>query len=56
MNLTSTTSIHIEFEVDIEEFSDYMITALKESDEEYKQRKTSPGFTNVEVSFKWLDK
>jgi len=39
-----------------EDPSDFMIAALKEADEEYKQGKTSPSFNNLEKSFKWLDK
>lgn len=38
-----------------EEPSVYMMEALQESDNEYKQGKTSPSFTNLEDSFKWLD-
>ncbi len=39
-----------------EEPSTYMIDALKASDYEYKQDKTSPSFTKLQNSFKWLDK
>ncbi|HUQ85381.1 MAG TPA: type II toxin-antitoxin system RelB/DinJ family antitoxin [Candidatus Limnocylindrales bacterium] len=38
-----------------EEPSSYMLEALKKSDKEYKEGKTSPSFTAVEDSFKWLD-
>ena len=36
--------------------STYMIEALRKSDKEYKDGNTSPNFTNVKDSFKWLDK
>lgn len=39
-----------------EEPSEYMIEALKKSDREYKKGNTSPSFSDVEDSFKWLDK
>lgn len=39
-----------------EEPSVYMIEGLKKSDKEYKDGNTSPSFTNVKDSFKWLDK
>lgn len=38
-----------------EEPSTYMIEALKKSNKEYKDSNTSPSFTNVKDSFKWLD-
>lgn len=38
-----------------EEPSAYMIDALKASDNEYKRGKTSPSFSNLKDSFKWLD-
>lgn len=39
-----------------ENLSTYMIEALKKTDKEYKDGKTSPTFTNTKDSFKWLDK
>lgn len=39
-----------------EEPSTYMIDALNASNDEYKQGKTSPSFSNLNDSFKWLDK
>ncbi len=39
----------------IEEPSDYMIAALKETDREYKNGETSKSFANIQDSFKWLD-
>lgn len=38
-----------------EDPSAYMLDALKESNEEYKKGNTSPSFTNIKESFKWLD-
>ncbi|MBF8250334.1 MAG: RelB [Candidatus Levybacteria bacterium] len=39
-----------------EEPSECMVEALKNSDKEYKEGNTSPSFSNVESSLKWLDK
>ncbi|OGE26236.1 hypothetical protein A3H85_00495 [Candidatus Daviesbacteria bacterium RIFCSPLOWO2_02_FULL_40_8] len=39
-----------------EEPSVYMMESLQASDDEYKQGKVSPSFTNLQDSFKWLDK
>lgn len=39
-----------------EEPSTYLIDALEKSDKEYKSGNTSPSFSNVKDSFKWLDK
>ncbi|MEK7573882.1 MAG: type II toxin-antitoxin system RelB/DinJ family antitoxin [Patescibacteria group bacterium] len=33
-----------------------MLEALTKSNKEYKDGNTSPGFSNVKDSFKWLDK
>ncbi len=38
-----------------EEPSVYMMEELQKSDNEYKNGKTSPSFTNLEDSLKWLD-
>lgn len=45
----------VTFSASSEEPSEYLKAVIKRAEENYKKRKTSPAFNDVEEAIKWLD-